>query len=685
MNRSVSDKSAAIWAARPVIRRAARCAFWVALQALGAALFGSQASFGQDTWLAQYRVDLRANPMAVPADGKTKCRIRAEVRRFDGTFAPDGTQIVFNTDLGLLGLGESDRRASVTATTRGGAAVVYLRSETPGVATVYALLEGSRTSIRVTFLEPGAEAVRAAERPRSIVISGKWVGFCVEANVIEARGRSRITYGDLVFEVGDVASLDINGFTLHAVGCIVRRGRASVEAEAVYADLNSTEILVQRMVEDAVIRQRISALTLSPIESDEPIPPGTFTIPEIQGDTWFVASSIRFFPGEKIVLRGADLYAGVAKVLSLPPYWVVALPGFTGASNSTMLSVGTNGQVAFDLPFFFQVTDTWTGAVRLQRGTSASNVSAQSGWSFALHQEYATVSGVRGAMTVSGLPTSDWGFSWRDSRRMFGSSEVFTDFSSPDHRGLFASTSIYTPRRSYMFNLSASYDKPADFDSSYGATAEWLAYPRPLGRGGGAQYSLGTAVSFRHGAESGENGKGGDIWGHELYGALDFPSLDLGGSWTVAPRLENVYAYYSDHKQYNTLRGELTLSGRLGRPNQARLVYSAARHTGDFLKPGWQQELNLYLSALSGRWNSYLSASHSITEDRDVGLLSMSYRLTDTWRLGALLTYYGYEESSYEDLELTLGRVFFGQEVGLRWSAKTGKLTLMAVGFSRTF
>jgi len=40
---------------------------------------------------------------------------------------------------------------------------------------------------------------------------------------------------------------------------------------------------------------------------------------------------------------------------------------------------------------------------------------------------------------------------------------------------------------------------------------------------------------------------------------------------------------------------------------------------------------------------------------------------------------------SFDDLELTLGRAFFGQEVGLRWSARTGRLTLMAVGFSRTF
>lgn len=672
-------------AARRTPRRAARYAWATACAACVTALLAAGPTLAQDTWLGQYRIDLRANPTAVPADGKSKSRIQAEVRRFDGTFAPDGTQVVFNTDLGLLGLSEADRRASVTATTRGGAAIVYLRSETPGVATVYALVEGSRTSTRVTFLEPGAEAVRPAERPRSVVISGKWVGFCVEANTIETRGRSRITYGSLVFEVGDVASLDVSAMILRAVGVIIRRGKVSVEAEAVYADLNGSEILIQRMVDEAVIRQRLSSDTLSPIDSDEPIPPGTFTIPQVQGETWFVATSVRFFPGEKIVLRGASLYAGVEKVLSLPPYWIIALPGFTGASNSTMLNVGTGGQVSFDLPFFFQVTDTWTGAVRLQRGTSVSSVSAQSGWSLALHEEYATASGTRGALTLSGLPTSEWGFSWRDSRTMLGSSEFFSDFSSPDHRSLFINTSIYTPRPSYMFNLSASFDKPADYDSSYGATAEWLAYPRPLGGSGRAYYSLGTALSFRHSPGLGDSDEGGNVFGHELYGALDFAAIGLGGSWSVEPRIENVYAYYSDHKRYNTFRGQLAFAGRLGRSNRVRLVYSAAHHSGDFLEPGWQQELNLYLSAFSGRWDSYLSASHSITEDRDVALLSMSYRLTDTWRLGSLLTYYSFESGSFDDLELTLGRVFFGQEVGLRWSARTGRLTLMAVGFSRTF
>jgi hypothetical protein len=562
-----------------------------------------------------------------------------------------------------------------------------------------------------------------------VVVSGKWVGFCVEANTVEARGRSRVGYGGLVFDVGDVVSLDVNTMTLRAVGAVVRRDKATVEAESLSADLQSGEILVQRLVEGAVVRQRLSADTLTVIDSEQAIPPGTFTMPDIEGQTWFVGSSVRVFPGEKIVLRGATIYAGVEKVLSLPPYWVLALPGFAGASNSSMLNVGQSGNVTFDLPFFLQVTDTWTAAVRLQRGSSISTVSAQQGWSLALHEEYATVSGTRGYMTLSGIPTGEWGLAWHDNRSVLGSSESYTDLSLPDHKSTFFTTSLYTPRSRYMQSLSANFDRPQDYAASYGAAAEWLAYPRRLLGSSCLNYSLGTSVSFRHGpsysvagdskGSTGDTGSAGtaspvaglggvasgtpqtsattsatattgettmeSVFGHEVYGALGFRPYSLGGSWGLEPRLQNVFAWYSNHTQQDSLRAELGLSGRVGRPNYLRLVYSAENSSGDLGEPGWRQEVDLYLSAVSGRLSTYVSASRAITDNSNLAMVSSSYQVNNAWRLGSLLTYYRFSESSFSDVELTIGRTFFGQEVGLRWSAETGKLTLQAIGLSRAF
>ncbi len=102
-------------------------------------------------------------------------------------------------------------------------------------------------------------------------------------------------------------------------------------------------------------------------------------------------------------------------------------------------------------------------------------------------------------------------------------------------------------------------------------------------------------------------------------------------------------------------------------------------------QPGWQQDLNLYFSALSGRWSTYISASRAITDNHNLAMMAMDYLLSEKWRLGSLLTYYRFSDSTYNDLELTVSRVLFGQQVGLRWSAETGRVTLSAIGLSRTF
>ncbi len=645
-------------------------------------------SQAQQTWVGALRVDMRANPTRLPADGKTPCRIQAEVRGFDGSLVPDGTRVVFNTDLGWLGLGESDKRASLTATTRGGTVTVFLRSDAAGVATVFGRIEDTRANVQVTFVEPSViGAVEAAgegpeKEPRSLLVSGEWVGYCVDANAVEARGRSRVKYGGLTIEVGDQASLRLNTMRLQATNVVLRRDEYEIDAASLVADFSSGELMVQRLTDGAVLRQRLSITTLRPLEDTDPIAPGTFTYEAVEGNTWFVADSVRVFPRERVVLQGGALYSGLQKVLSLPPYWIIAMPGYTGASNSSMLSVNSSGDVALDIPFFFQVTDTWTGSVKLQRGTSMAGVSAREGWTLALQEEYSSASGAHGALYVKGLPKQDWGLGLRDTRRLFGDFDVYTDLNLPDHRSTFLNTMAYTSRPGYMFNLRASYDKPQGYTSSYGATAEWLTHPRPFA-GKAADYSVGTALSaYKQGDDA---TKTDWLFSHEVYGALNFRPWSLGDTWSLGPRLENVFSWYSSGENTNAARGELTLAGGLGRSGDLRLVYSAEHSSGDVYQTGWRQALDLYLMAESGRWHSYLAASSDLTNDSDLATLAMAYALDDKWRLGTLLTYYRFPEESFDDVEVTVGRLFFGQELGLRWSRESGKVNLYVSGFSRSF
>jgi hypothetical protein len=671
---------------RPAQSSSRRCGgVWLVASVAGVVASGlGAAAWAQATWVGTYRLQLRVNPTELPADGKTRCRLQAEVRQFDGSPAPDGTQVVFTTDLGWLGVSEAQRSASATAATRGGVAVVYLRSETAGVATVQALIQQTRASVRVTFLPPGAPVpARAARLPRSLYISGSWVGYCADANAIEARGRSRLTYGPLTLEVNDVAVLDLATLRLHATNVTVRGRERVVEAQDLVAELESRVLYLRRFVEGSLVRESLAADSLLPIDAKDILASLSFSPPAVEGSVWFIGSGARVFPGEKIVLEDASLYSGLQKVVSLPHFWIIAMPGYTGASNSSILGVNSEGNLAVDLPFFYRVTDQWTGAVKLQRGASMAGVPARQAWTAAVQEEYCTADGTRGALFVQGLPYQDWGFGWRDQRRLFGGCEVFSDLSLPDHRSRFFNTTVFSPRAGYQFSFSASYDKPAGYPSSGGLAAEWLTYPKPFLGSTRAAYSLGTALSLVRQPE--EGGGKGWLFGQELYTALDCAAWGIGENWSLTPRLQNVFAWYDDGTTTNALRHELTLAGRLGASSDVRLLYSAQLSSGDVARKGWRQELDFYLSASRGRWRSYLSASRDLTAGSQLATWALDYQLASKWRLGSLITSYHFGGERFHDLELTLGREFYGQEIGVRWSKETGRFSISVVGLSRSF
>ncbi len=313
-----------------------------------------------------------------------------------------------------------------------------------------------------------------------------------------------------------------------------------------------------------------------------------------------------------------------------------------------------------------------------------AGVSAREGWSLALHNEYNGEGGSLGTVTLAGIPRPDWGLAWHDNRTGLQGSQLFTDLSSPDHTSVYLNTMLYRTLPSHQFSLSANFDRPTDFAPSYGASAQWLTYPRPFGGGKRVEYSLGTSLSLDHGIQ-GTDGSSGWLFGNDLYGSVGFSPRGLGKKWSLQPRVENVFSWFSDWSQRDSLRGELSLNGTLGGHNPLRLTYSATHQSGDVAVPGWEQELDLWMTAYQGKWSAYFNATHSLTTGNQMATLSTDYRVTPTWRLGALFTEYDFGIGSFSDTEFTLARQFFGQELGLRWSRQTGRFSISAVGMNRSF
>lgn len=617
-------------------------------------------------------------PQRVPADGQTRARIRVEVRDAQGHHPPDGTAVIMHTDLGLLSEGKTQKSVYLTVRTSGGFARAFATSDTPGTAIVTINVQDSRNFGRVEFLPKGEVA---APEARVIDIRGGWVGYSLDLNMVEARDEATVRYGGMTIEADDILQLDIEQMILKTEPTVVKRGSQELAGEDLYFDVRRKRGALHRFGDEGLERVFFDIYNLTPREFDWELPHDAFRFNDSYAQIWLVADSISVFIGEKIVLRHATVYIDGEKAMSLLPYWIIAMPGYTGASNTQILGLSSDGGLAVNFPLFYRVTEQATGAVEIQKGARAGSVIAAQGWSLGLREEYRS-GDVEGSVVVGGLPRSNWGVEWSDRRRVFG--DAFGDFRIgwPDHRNVFADANIYDYRDGYSFNVRGYYDALRTAPDSYGVEADWLTSSRPLSTDRRDTFRLGTSLGLRH--RAGE--KAGLTFSNELYGGLDFHSWRLGRQAWLTPAVSNVYYWDTADYSSNNARGSLRLRKYFGDSVDLYLDYSTEYASGDAYHQGWRQVLSTDVRAYANKWATYLNASWDLTDDSTYGYLAFDYYLSDRWRLGLLGTYYKFEEAEFDDIELEAGwRIWQDREIGLRYSQDTSKFSLELTGLRGAF
>lgn len=633
-----------------------------------------QVALAQSERTGLFRVQVSVTPRQVPADGKSQARLRVEVKDARGRAAPEGTQAVVHTDVGLLSLGSTGQQASLTLRTSGGFALFYASSAQSGTATVTVQVAGSRSVAYVDFLPEGEGASPSA---RVVDVSGGWVGYSLQLGLVEARDRARLKFGKLIIECGSVVQINVEQMTIKAQDVVVRRGDTELVGEDLYFDLLAKRGVLRRFGAENLERVHFDAVGMRPLTTEWELPPDAFKMDRREADAWLVARSISLFVHEKIVLRHAALWMQEQKVFSFPPYWIIGLPGYAGATNSQALGMTSDGGLALDFPFFYRVTDRTTGAIRIQHGTMAGGVMSRQGWSLAVSEEYRNGAGTEGAMVVSGLPRSDWGFEWRDARPALGDGYNYFTFAMPDHQSTFADASFYDQVASGRLNVQAYYDSPEAAANSYGLVGNWLLDPRPLGHSA-LTYRLGTSLGMRQYPAEPD-----PLFVNEEYGELNLGMRSWGKHTRVSPLITNVYAWDTGGFHENSLRGQMRMDHEFRPSFAVGLNYSAEWRQGNPATAGLQQILGFDARAnRAQRWASYLSATYNITNSDLYGVLNFDYFLSKQWRTGLFATYYDFGNTSYDDLEVSLGRMFGDREISLAYSTYTGRVSVNLGGFA---
>ncbi len=626
----------------------------------------------------QYRLKLTANPTQVPADNKTEARVRIEIREHTGRLVTQQVDVVVSTSLGYLSEDNVSRQKSLQIRANGGSGIVFASSDTAGLATITAWVGEARNRTTIRFL-PEGEAARPVAKV--IHVRGNWVGFSVDHRVIEARDEAQVRLGKLSIAATDSVTIDLSGFYIQAAslepdGVVLLADGHQLAGNQLYFDLGTRQGCLRRLGDVGVERVFFDAYDLTPLQEPFELPPCAFRSDERETQTWLLAEGLSYFIGDKIVLRRGSAWVGNQKILSFLPIWIIGLPGYTGSSNSNMFSISSDGGVALDFPYFYSVTETTTGAVKIQHGTQAGSVASRDGWALAWEREYRALDDdYEGSIEVAGLPRSEWGWQWQDQRTIRGDARSYVNVAMPDHHSLFSDASIYQYTSSGRYNIRAYYDDPREYIDSYGLVGDWLSNPirldshksYRLGRPLGAERSfLTNQLEFNN----------------QLYASLNFGTHDLGSRTTLRPGLRNVFSWDTGGYSANAVRFDLDFDHRFGRSASMGLGYTAEYFTGDATVDGLEQTLSFDLITRRGKWYIFLYGSHNITFEDTFAYLDINLYPSPKWRWELAGTYYDFDGVTFSEWELTLARVFGQREIGLSYSDETNRISLELGGFT---
>jgi len=654
---------------------------WLRPAALMCAVVVAGEAHAQGVRFGQNRIVVTANPSRLPADGQTPTRIRIEVRDQSNNPVPDGTEVVVSTNTGDLISDTGAKQTTMTVRTDGGYALVSLTSREPGTATVRVQYRDSRNQVLVEFIPLGE---RGRARSMVVHVEGGWVGYSSDLLLMEARGPAELRYRGLQIRA-DCLQVEPQALRVRAYGVKLKRNNVELEGEEVYLSLTSMKGVLRRFGAEGVEETQFNAFTLKPTQTEEPLPENAFRQDTREGRVWLVAKSIALFPGEKIVLRSATLHVDGHKILRYPPFWVIAFEGYQGSSNSNFVSFDSSGGLAIDFPFFFSVTDTSTGAVKIQRGATSGSVMARQGWSLALEQTYEQPGqDARGVLTIAGLPRSNWGIEFHDIRKILGGADSSLSIASPDHKNLFTDFSVFKYGKAGNLGVQAHFDRDSHTGNlSYGVGGDFYSTGSPIGRD--VSFRWGSGIDAARAPTIDRN----FVFEHKSAAFLDFRSWQASRSTSVLPALSDVVTWDTEGHVSNVAQAQVTLNQRIGQGVNVSLRYGLQQFSGRTryvtldTQEGPSHQVSLNVSAFASRhWDAMVNTNWDMTEGTLYAFGSLNYRPWRRWRFGLVSSYYRYPGMSFEDMEISVNRTIWGREVGVRYSTADGHFSLQMGAFS---
>jgi len=638
------------------------------------------------------------------ADGKSSITVEAEVRDSNGKLAPDGTRVVFSSDLGNF-------KETVVSTQGGIAHATLVAGSIAGVAkvTASAISLAATSTVDLQFVTDRDLLSSAKEYIQVTGTSG--VHYSFDYKMAETEGPNHGAYARYrEIEVhADSIQVNIPTYEVRALKGSLRIGKKEIPFGQLYFKLKDrtgyatttfpkSQVTVEpdgrvlKFVPNGT-RDAYGIAEITAGGAKEPsqiIAPNVFDFFDLSDGTTLIASKrLTAYPSKQVQFEKADVVVGGSHVMKVP-YYQVSLTGQQQLFSESIFNVNNN-QLAVNYPYYLGLKPGLSSLLRVHTGNSEGRSLTANRGVF-LDYELAWDKGdqMQGGLTLGGLGRNDWGVRASQYWHPDDSTSVNAQLELPAHSSLYGNLSGSKQLKGYEISANAAATRSlvgTPFTSEqYNVVVE--KDPMKLGKlpmrlywGATAFQNTSRQVLLEDPNQSLPTSleDSQSAIGLRLRGQMDQVSLgrstNLSASFAVS-KLEG----------HNTLAG-LTYTASLSMNHS--ISSSASVNLGyDYVEDGFNSSLlgrhQLSLQANYSRGNGYLNlyALKSIDADRFAYQFDTSYRFTKTVRLGYSLTAQRYFGDSYYDAFFVFGYKIGYKEVGLTFSPTTRRIGFQILGAS---
>jgi hypothetical protein len=241
---------------------------------------------------------------------------------------------------------------------------------------------------------------------RAIRMDGGSLAYCVDKDTILASSGVSIEYKGLTIKASAAQISQQLGCILAQGNVTVSKGDESLSADALICDTRCD--VIRLLGVDGGSGEQTFDIDLNPASTQETGDKSGFVpLADVDGKNWIVSSRLALIPGDKILFFKASIYVGQAEVLKVPYY------SYSYKKRESILQqvryTSDDGMIV-DLPFYYQMSDSATGALKLRYAADGSETGGytrpRQGLSIGLDQDYSMGESGQGRVFIDSIGNS---------------------------------------------------------------------------------------------------------------------------------------------------------------------------------------------------------------------------------------------------------------------------------------